>query len=557
MLLLLQSTDTLDECATRPQSVLDAIQSPVPLNYNNNHVENLPVHTYATDKLPSIIEMLSTRNKNSAPVSYTSQAMPNGVENHKETSQIKTDSNIERIEPSESAEEEELGMNDQHPDESIISETSEIQENGTNHLILNNETLINRFGDKNPNLSLKGESNDIMNMDIIFENVPIEEDTSVLVETQTIPMTHSSVLVGTQTIPITHSPTIDGVQYEIITLNEDQTPTINNETNVIDMDEISAETATQTKTVTATEMAIGTDTSCGVYASNEVVVVDQSQSVEMAAQIEIGNNNNRSDEEEPVNGDYEITQPIDYSNAKHHSQPIIIDDKKFELPIEQSDPKKCPCEQNTKKEETLNETKGEGGQEMRDAEQKPITISILDRKRKRKPVPVLNKRPRRTNLVKPPEPKVQNERADADPNAEPLKIEQFKEPVASEILEYTSPADVNVETKQEEASNENGISNSIEQNGAVSIDAEACEQNEKNNNSDADQPDEPEPVDQDDGDSDENSSMNSLVVVESQDPNDLSKTLYEVFVVDPVTKQMSEKPLDLPDDVIQRIRMSM
>lgn len=535
-MLLLQSTDTLDECASKPESIHDAIQSPVPLNYNNNHVETLPVHTYATHKLPSIIEMLSNRKKNIAPASYASQAMPNGnVENHKETSQIEMDSSIESIEPNESAEEE-LQMNDQHPDENIISATSQISENGTNHLILNNETMINRFGDKNPNLSLRGESNDIMNMDIIFENVPIEEDTTVLVETQTIPMTHS--------------PAVNCVQYEIITLNQDQTPTINNETNVIDMDEIS--TGTVTTTTLPTEMAIGTDESCGVYASNEVVIVDNSESMEVAAQIETANNNNRSDEEDLANSDSEITHPTDYSHAKHHNQPVILDDKKFQT-IEQSDPK-IPCEQNLPKmEATLNEMKGEGSQERSDIEKPLANSNILERKRKRKPVPVLNKRPRRTNLVKLTEPKVQNERTDAAADAEPLKIEQVDaESMASEQLENASPADVNVDTKQV-------VADSIEQNDKGIVEDEVYDQNQ-NVPDDADQSNafvSRESADEDEVNSDKNSFMNSLVVVESQDPNDLSKTLYEVFVVDPVTKEMSEKPLDLPDDVIQRIRMSM
>lgn len=55
----------------------------------------------------------------------------------------------------------------------------------------------------------------------------------------------------------------------------------------------------------------------------------------------------------------------------------------------------------------------------------------------------------------------------------------------------------------------------------------------------------------------ENNFMDSLVVVESQDPNDPSRTIHEVYVVCPRTKQLSEQPLDLPDDVIQKIRMSL
>lgn len=51
--------------------------------------------------------------------------------------------------------------------------------------------------------------------------------------------------------------------------------------------------------------------------------------------------------------------------------------------------------------------------------------------------------------------------------------------------------------------------------------------------------------------------MDSLVVVESQDPTEPSKTIHEVYVMCPKTKQLSEQPLDLPDEVIQKIRMSM
>lgn len=55
----------------------------------------------------------------------------------------------------------------------------------------------------------------------------------------------------------------------------------------------------------------------------------------------------------------------------------------------------------------------------------------------------------------------------------------------------------------------------------------------------------------------ENSFMDSLVVVESQDPNDPTKTIHEVHFICPETKEMFEQPLDLPDEVIQRIRLSM
>lgn len=46
----------------------------------------------------------------------------------------------------------------------------------------------------------------------------------------------------------------------------------------------------------------------------------------------------------------------------------------------------------------------------------------------------------------------------------------------------------------------------------------------------------------------------SLVIVESQDENDKNKTVCKVYYVCPETKKMSNQPLDLPEDVIQRIR---
>lgn len=46
----------------------------------------------------------------------------------------------------------------------------------------------------------------------------------------------------------------------------------------------------------------------------------------------------------------------------------------------------------------------------------------------------------------------------------------------------------------------------------------------------------------------------SLVVVESQDETDKNKTVCKVYYVCPETKKMSNQPLDLPDEVVQRIR---
>ncbi|XP_050081733.1 transcription factor TFIIIB component B'' homolog [Anopheles aquasalis] len=55
----------------------------------------------------------------------------------------------------------------------------------------------------------------------------------------------------------------------------------------------------------------------------------------------------------------------------------------------------------------------------------------------------------------------------------------------------------------------------------------------------------------------ENIDINSLVLVESQDVNEPNKTIYEIYVVVPETGQLSEKPLDVPPDVIESIRQTL
>uniref|UniRef100_A0A182NGT2 Transcription factor TFIIIB component B'' Myb domain-containing protein n=1 Tax=Anopheles dirus TaxID=7168 RepID=A0A182NGT2_9DIPT len=48
--------------------------------------------------------------------------------------------------------------------------------------------------------------------------------------------------------------------------------------------------------------------------------------------------------------------------------------------------------------------------------------------------------------------------------------------------------------------------------------------------------------------------LNSLVLVESQDTGDPNRTFYEIYISNPDTGQLSEKPLDVPADVIENIR---
>lgn len=48
--------------------------------------------------------------------------------------------------------------------------------------------------------------------------------------------------------------------------------------------------------------------------------------------------------------------------------------------------------------------------------------------------------------------------------------------------------------------------------------------------------------------------FNSLVLVESQDTTIPGKTIYEIYVIDSETGKLSERPLDVPEDVIENIR---
>ncbi|XP_053664768.1 transcription factor TFIIIB component B'' homolog [Anopheles marshallii] len=69
------------------------------------------------------------------------------------------------------------------------------------------------------------------------------------------------------------------------------------------------------------------------------------------------------------------------------------------------------------------------------------------------------------------------------------------------------------------------------------------------------EPEEEEDAEEDDGGfSLEDIDINSLVLVESHDSVDPSKTFYEIYVSHPDTGQLSEKPLDVPADVIENIR---
>lgn len=84
---------------------------------------------------------------------------------------------------------------------------------------------------------------------------------------------------------------------------------------------------------------------------------------------------------------------------------------------------------------------------------------------------------------------------------------------------------------------------------------------ENDNEEVADNEDDPVEAEQDDYDSNNESidslSMKELAVVESHSVDDPNNIIYEVYAVSATTGELSDKPLDLPPDVVEQIRISI
>lgn len=137
----------------------------------------------------------------------------------------------------------------------------------------------------------------------------------------------------------------------------------------------------------------------------------------------------------------------------------------------------------------------------------------------------------------------QNDELDAQYESSTMKTEcqdvQLLEPMPDNSLTFNS----NYEHKNE---NDNCDVNNDSDNNSKSDDS--------NNDDESDD-------DDDDSDSDDIDKLKdlqgSLVVVASTDQNDPTKIVHEVFVMSSVTGQLSEEPLDLPQDVIEQIMLTM
>lgn len=506
--------DPLEEPIKNPPD--DSVFSP-PLNHNNNHVDPLPQHTYATHKLPSFIEMISSQksrsNSSSSPTMNTSNeySPPNNKLDTNDALNTHTESNRTFCNDEESVHAIDLSTTSGSLVVHGAKNTDPVvrPNNG-------NQSTINQYIAKNPNLTFKG-TGDIMNMDIIFENVSIEEDTTIgndsktttssgdddggvnEVETMNESAAEEHVSIDNVSDSQVEHVDIDGVHYQIITIeNANEKSEELDDENQVSIEQTSVQsdlsaTVNEVSEIDNSIPVIGLD-------SNEVVIISN---LDVAAEVETGDLALvQSTNEIPLTNTPKVESISNNTGYSIDSCVSIVKDETIPKPVQSS-------------ENTAN-----------------------DRKRKRKVVPLLenNKRTRRSNA---------NHSNDNKTNEQTKQHKPIEQPYA--------PSDNQTEEKPVEHHEQ--IETTVKAESSTNI------QGADNNETPLDTTDsgiqlKAEPA-QSDTDASERNFMDSLVVVESQDPNDSNRTIHEVYVVDPDTNEMSEKPLDLPDHVIQRIRLAI
>lgn len=326
--------------------------------------------------------------------------------------------------------------------------------------------------EKEPQFPYKSDSDDIMSMDIIFDNVPIEEDPSV----------------GAIT------PAID----------------VRNLTPIADVgSDFSGEN------VYVLDASQTTPIPCGefVMSPNDIMIIPP--------------------QVETILPDDEATE-IGQSRWPTTSETV-------EIPILQLSAGQPPVEPQNKasSEATPEETNTETAskevpacelQIVKDEAEPSVSVAPTQpapMKRKKKPLPVLVGRNKKVKT-------------------EPIRVPVI---LASEIetpFERCPPEYSEVKTEESQT-----LLDAVKSEETMPLiptnplsEAEASEVSKQEENALQETPDE----------SPDDSFLYSLVVVESQDANDKDKTVWKVYFVCPETKKMSDEPLDLSDEVIQKIR---
>lgn len=484
-----------------------------PINHNNNHVDTFPQHTYATHKLPSFIEMISSqKSRNSTPNAPTEFPIDN-IKHVNSELHTSIESNDTYTSEDESAHAIDLSKTSGslviNGEKTIHKNGTESSENTTNDRDqLSNDSQISQYIAKNPNLTYKG-SGDIMNMDIIFENVSIEEDMSIGNDTradstesliQEIKATQEPQTVAEISDPQVENVNIGGVQYQIITLENSNVK----DEQVCNDNESSIENAA---------INIVDDLNGPIEAVQEVASIENViDTIPVISQESLSENY-------VLNSDEVVIMSCSSFNVATEVETVdeISDENRWPAASNKSEPQPAVPESNNTEIKNIKSPIAVKIESAPSAAVQNRDSSANDRKRKRKVVPLLanNKRTRRNNTDK-------------------ISECQTKPPSTNQRVSMT------IETAQ-----------SIEPSASASSDNHSI----PDNSSQMDNPE--EAVSKIEVGTPDRSFMDSLVVVESEDPKDPTKTIHEVYIVDPDTNEMSDKPLDLPDDVIQKIRMSM
>lgn len=596
--------------------------SPPSINHNNNHVDTLPQHTYATHKLPNFLDMIAAQHKTAAaaqdhnpthtdpnqsnsihspspcpshspnsnqivPINYTMHNNhPTPAPAHKYLS-IESNGDGSTYDDTEPMNYDEESMHAmdlsttaaaatriantaavaqspiiihgkktprhtglQHPPNNtgnnvdvVVHEDGDNQEEVDVDVVVGSSSSVDesvqigQYIAKNPNLTFKG-TGDIMKMDIIFENCSIEEDTSI--------GAHSTNTTSTTTTDDSRAEddgggggnimqqvehvNINGVHYQIITIenetitDEGHAPNITDDSPYVEAEEEIIDDSTISVIARShPEHGIDDGTTTMMVMSN----------LDVAAEVEMGGES-IDNEDIPNESTVIVTAPdASSTNIKVESSDIKLPSSAIVEPNDDDDEvpkalKNTPCQQ-------------------------PIETNAANDRRKRKRIaPVLaSKRTRRNPAKNEIEQPQLNQSTSIDEEIVPSKLEYAvpQSPIdvneSSEYVETITDQPSAYEFQNEQYSDQ-ACSQSFE-------DRKEDEEEQEEGNDDNDDDDD----DDQEGEEPERSFLDSLVVVESQDPNEPNHTIHEVFVVDPDTNEMSEKPLDLPDHVIQRIRLAI
>lgn len=474
--------------------------------------------TYATHKLPSFNEMISSQksspyNNNNNNHLIESINKSHGIDSATCTTDMTPSPNLIVIPnddglavPAKSASVADIAT---APDSNNITVTTDVTLAQSS---LFGNTVVQPFTiAKDTNLTYRTSADDIMSMDIIFDNVPIEEDPTIGGNVTIIDETTAAAIAT------------DAIHYEIV-----------------DMDgTVRTDAVVQQPLPNVNYSQLEETSNDGILVIDETVhtPVEYREIV-----LDSGNVLIAPQPPAPPQTDVALDAISEQSNAEGDtlSKPNTLDELILGEAVQTHASKPKMVEGGGREDHVMRD---EPSKKTNDGNESSAGSTTLP-KRKRKPLPTLIGRNKKLKTEDPkpiPKSHVKVESEIPVPmqcesaNASTQEFESPTHPATAEAIPNDDSGCVPYEASRDVLSDESpNVSRKVFHD--TTNDAIA-----------ANESDEPEASD----------FMDSLVVVESQDPNDPGKTIHEVYVMCPETKQMSDQPLDLPDEVIQRIRLSM